>query len=77
MLPYEAGWATLLRRPLAPDEETLALKLLDRAGVLARLGCLRSLLGQRLAASSACCHAPEEFRWPDALHEWLPRLNFS
>jgi len=38
VLPYAAGWSALLRRPTAPDEEKLALKLLDRAGVLAHPG---------------------------------------
>ncbi len=38
VLPREAGWSAILRRPAANDEELLARQLLDRAGVLAHPG---------------------------------------
>ena len=76
VLSREAGWCALLRRPLAPDEETLALKLLDRSGVLAHPGYFFDF-----ESDSHDYHvisllpATEEFRHGiAALHEWLPKL---
>ncbi len=76
VLPREAGWCALLRRPLAPDEESLPLKLLDRAGVLAHPGYFFDF------ESDSCGYHVisllpelEEFRrGVNALYEWLPRL---
>ncbi len=76
VLPREAGWCALLRRPLAPDEETLAPKLLDRSGVLAHPGYFFDF-----EADGHGYHVlsllpePEEFRRAVvAMHEWLPKL---
>ncbi len=76
VLPHHAGWCALLQRPSAPDEESLALKLLDRAGVLAHPGYYFEF-----AATGPAYHvlsllpAEKTFRaGVEALHEWLPKL---
>jgi aspartate/methionine/tyrosine aminotransferase len=76
VLPREAGWNALLRRPTAPDEEALALQLLDRAGVLAHPGYFFDF-----AADGPGYHIlsllppPAEFHAAmNLLREWLPKF---
>lgn len=76
VLPHNAGWCALLQRPSAPDEETLTLKLLDRAGVLAHPGYFFDF-----PATDPAYHVlsllpePKTFRaGVKALHDWLPKL---
>jgi len=76
ILPREAGWCALLRRPLAPNEETLALKLLDRSGVFAHPGYFFDFESNHHGYHViSLLPDPAEFhRGIAALHEWLPRL---
>jgi alanine-synthesizing transaminase len=74
VLPHEAGWCALLRRPAAPDEAALAKQLLERAGVLAHPGYFFDF-------PEPCWHVlsllpePKDFRaGVVALREWLPKL---
>ena len=76
VLPYTAGWSALICRPTSPDEETLAVKILERAGVLAHPGYFFDF-----DASGPGYHVvsllpePGEFRTgAAALCEWLPKL---
>ena len=74
VLPREAGWSALLRRPPAPDEELLARQLLDRAGVLAHPGYFFDFpeLGWHVLS---LLPEPATFRTAlSALRDWLPRL---
>ena len=76
ILPREAGWCALLRRPLAPDEESLARQLLDRAGVLAHPGYFFDFdpAGPGYHVLSLLPE-PKEFRAAvNLLREWLPKL---
>lgn len=76
ILPHTAGWCALLRRPPAPDEEELARKLLDRAGVLAHPGYYFDFptTGPAYHVLSLIPE-PKTFRAGiKALHDWLPKL---
>jgi aspartate/methionine/tyrosine aminotransferase len=76
VLPHHAGWCALLQRPSAPDEEALALKLLDRAGVLAHPGYFFDfpVTGPAYHVLSLL-PAEKTFRTGvKALHDWLPKL---
>jgi hypothetical protein len=73
LLPAEAGWSTILRLRAAagpaPDEEALALALLDRAGVLVQPGFLFDLeaVGPPGAAHLVLSLLPEPERFGAAL----------
>jgi aspartate/methionine/tyrosine aminotransferase len=54
LLAAEAGWAAILRLPGARDEETLALALLEREGVLVQPGFLFDL--EPAATDTPGCH---------------------
>jgi aspartate/methionine/tyrosine aminotransferase len=74
--PYAAGWSALIRRPSAPDEEALPLRILDRAGVLAHPGYFYDFdakgPGYHIVS---LLPEPGEFRaGAAALREWLPKL---
>ncbi len=76
VLPYQAGWCALLRRPTAPNEEALALKLLERAGVLAHPGYFYDF-----DATGPGYHVVSLLPEPQifaagvsALRAWLPKL---
>ncbi len=74
VMPREAGWSALLRRPAAPDEEKLALKLLERAGVLAHPGYFFDFPESGWHVISLLPE-PKEFRvGVEGLREWLPKL---
>jgi hypothetical protein len=74
ILPREAGWCALLRRPPAPDEELLARQLLDRSGVLAHPGYFFDFPEPGWHVLSLLPE-PAIFRTALAsLREWLPRL---
>jgi aspartate/methionine/tyrosine aminotransferase len=76
VLPRDAGWTALLRSPAAPNQESLALQLLNRTGVLAHPGYFFDF-----DSSGPGYHAlsllpePKTFHAAAlALREWLPRL---
>jgi hypothetical protein len=77
LLPAEAGWAAILRVAGDTDEESLALALLERAGVLVQPGFLLDLEPSD-PAGAPCAHLvlsllaePEAFaRGVDALLAW-------
>ncbi len=74
ILPREAGWCALLRRPPATDEELLARQLLDRAGVLAHPGYFFDFPDAGWHVISLLPE-PKLFRAAvGALREWLPKL---
>jgi alanine-synthesizing transaminase len=74
VLPREAGWCALLRRPPAPDDELLARQLLDRAGVLAHPGYFFDFPDPGWHVLSLLPE-PATFRIAlAALREWLPKL---
>jgi len=74
VMPQAAGWSALLKRPAAPDEEKLALKLLDRSGVLAHPGYYFDFPESDWHVISLLPE-PKEFRaGVKGLHEWLPKL---
>ncbi|HTB63334.1 MAG TPA: pyridoxal phosphate-dependent aminotransferase [Opitutales bacterium] len=76
ILPREAGWSAVLRRPAANDEEALARQILDHAGVLAHPGYFfdfnPTALGYHILS---LLPEPETFRSGiKLLREWLPKL---
>jgi aspartate/methionine/tyrosine aminotransferase len=76
LLPRDAGWSALLLRPAAPDEETLALQILDRTGVLAHPGYFFDFdsAGPGYHALSLLPD-PMQFQLAAGLlREWLPKL---
>jgi alanine-synthesizing transaminase len=76
VLPYTAGWSALIRRPNAPDEEKLALKILNRAGVLAHPGYFFDfdVEGPGYHVVSLLPEPGEFHAGAQALREWLPKL---
>jgi aspartate/methionine/tyrosine aminotransferase len=74
VLPREAGWCALLRRPAAANEESLARQLLEHAGVLAHPGYFFDFPDPGWHVISLLPE-PETFRAAmTALREWLPKL---
>ncbi len=76
VLPRDAGWAALLRRPAGIDEEWLALEVLNQAGVLAHPGYFFDFdpAGPGYHALSLLPE-PKTFQAAVlALREWLPKF---
>ena len=75
LLPRDAGWSALLRRPAASDEEALALQLLDRAGVLAHPGYFFDFDAAPGYHALSLLPEPKTFSAAaNLLREWLPKL---